>query len=301
MPPTPQADPNVAHRRISFHKVRPRAIAEIDAFELDRDAVAASVQALMGTVRFYLSEGDPAEEQSLCAVVDRVTPAHRLRFYRVRRRNLPETESDGVFEALELEERRGVAESIHMVFFDGNVVGSEYNHYGPRASTLGQFLNERCGLDVRLRPLVRADVLDQILRMSQIRKLRIKVDASEAVALRQSEGDLGSAFEAAEIFSAGRYVDLTLAARPSDERFTEKVKRLLSGLRQHGAIEHVGVAEVYGMSESGDLVALNLLHDQVTVKADIRRESPRSRALDRDSAYAAIESALCPCGWGCRT
>lgn len=79
-------------------------------------------------LEFYIDEGD---EQYLSAIVDRSEPPQRVRFYRIRRRNLPETEQSGNFADLVLAEQEGLAESIHIVLFDEGVIGSEYNHYGP--------------------------------------------------------------------------------------------------------------------------------------------------------------------------
>ena len=290
MPLVPHLDPSVARRNVYFHKVVSRAI-DAGAAAFDREAAVAAISALAGTDSFYLDEGEPEDEQHLCAVVDRAESPQRVRFYRVRRRDLPETEAGGVFRALELSERDGLAESIHVVLFEDGIVGSEYNHYGPRATTFGTFLNERCGQDVRLRPLVRADVIDKILNMQEIRTLRIKVDPSAATALQQSAGGLGGAFDAADVFSAGRYLDLKVATTAHDEEFTDKVKRLFRSLRDRGGLEHLGAGEVYGKNEAGELEVFNVLHDMVVVNTTIQRESPRSRALSRDPAYAAVEDA----------
>jgi hypothetical protein len=291
MPPAPQADPNVAARRIYFHKVRPRLKSKADEFHLDRSAIAGAIEKLVGTDRFYLDEGEPGDEQHLCAVVDRADAPQRIRFYRVRRRNLPETEAGGVFEALTLGERSGLAESIHLVLFDDNVIGAEYNHYGPRTSTFATFLSERCELDVVLRPLIHSNVIDEILNMGEIRSVRLKVETSAVGALKQHAGGLGGALDVAELFSAGRYVDLKLATKPHDADFTAKVKALLRGLRDSGTLTNVEVAEVYGQKGDGLFDTLNVMKDLVTVNATINRESPRSRALDRDAAYGAVETA----------
>jgi len=36
---------------------------------------------------------------------------------------------------------------------------------------------------------------------------------------------------------------------------------------------------------------LDLLHDYIVLNREIERESPRSRALDKDAAYRAVENA----------
>ena len=64
MPPIP-ADPNLARRKIYFHKAFARD--GDPEFTLDRAALMGSIRALSGTAEFHLDEGD---EQYLCAVGD---------------------------------------------------------------------------------------------------------------------------------------------------------------------------------------------------------------------------------------
>jgi hypothetical protein len=288
MPAIP-ADPNLARRKIYFHKVFARD--GDPEFTLDRTALMGAIHALSGTTDFHLDEGD---EQYLCAVGDQDAAPQRFRFYRVRRRNLPETEEAGAFEELDLDPERGLAESIHVVLFDEDVIGSEYNHYGPRISLLPTFLRERCDHDLRLKQLVRRDVIDAILNMQDIRLLRLKVEPGPAAALQNRQSGLGGGFDAAEVFSAGKYMDLTLSSESDDAGFTQKVKAFFNDLRGDGPDE-VGqlleTAQVYGRSEEGALEWFDVLKERVVLSREIERESPRHRALDKDAAYAAIIEA----------
>lgn len=287
MPQIPR-DPNVAERKIYFHKAVASSGEDGDVF--DRDEAVRRIAALARTADFYLAEGAPDEEQSLCAVVDRDQPPHRIRFYRVRRRLLPETEASGNFEELVLDEQRGLAESIHVVLFDDEIVGSEYNHYGPRVATFARFLRERCAIDVVLRPLVRANVIDDILAMEDIRLFRVKVAPSAVSAVRARVHGLGGAFDAAELFSAGNYMDLRLASSRDDQQFTERVKGFFRRFREAGAAIELDAAQVYGSNRDGILETLDLLHDRIVLTREIARAAPRSRALDQDDAYRAVEA-----------
>jgi hypothetical protein len=286
MPPVPQRDPNYAERKIYFHK----AVTDDPTFELDRDSVVTAIAALGGTPDFYIDEGD---QQYLCAVLDRVEPPQRLRLYRIRRGNLPETEEAGNFEELELAAQRGLAESIHILLFEEGVIGSEYNHYGPRITTFGQFLNERCGLELRIRPFIRQDVFSAILGMREIRRFRVKVSPHGIAELQQQGVALSEGFDAADVFRAGKYVDVTLASEPGDAGFTEQVKRFFRGLRssQVDPTTLVDAAQVYGVTASDVLDDFDLLRDRVVIVDHIRRESPRHRTLDTQAAFSAIEAA----------
>lgn len=215
-----------------------------------------------------------------------------MRFYRIRRGNLPETEESGTFEDLQLAAERGLAESIHILLFDDSVIGSEYNHYGPRVTTLGRFLNERCDQDIRIRPFIREDVISAILSMREIRRFRVKVTPHGAAELQQRGVALSEGLDVADVFRAGKYADLTWASQPGDADFTQRVKRFFRGLRDSGVepTTVVEAAQVYGVTSGDDLDDFDLLRDRVVIVEQIRRESPRHRTLDTEAAYAAIEA-----------
>jgi hypothetical protein len=230
----------------------------------------------------------------LCAVVDRAEPPHRVRLYRIRRRNLPETEDSGNFQDLQLAERAGLAEAIHIVLFGDSVIGSEYNHYGPRVTTFGYFMNERCGQDdVRIRQFVRRDVLNSILAMREIRRFRVKVTPHGTAELQRRGVALSEGLDAADIFRAGKYVDLTWVSEPQDDEFTQRIKRFFRQLRDSNEdpTTFIEAAQVYGVTPDDALDELDLLRDRVVIVQQIRRENPRHRTLDTEAAYGAIEAA----------
>src|SRR5207247_1911718 len=134
-------------------------------------------------------------------------------------------------------------------------------------------------------------VMAQILALQEIKKIRVKASPTAAAALHGQASGLGGAVRAAQDFSAGRYLDLTLAAEPGDRQFTQRVKRFMRGLRGDEERSHLQAAQVYGITEDGLYEWLDLLHDYVVLNREIERESPRSRALDKDAAYRAVENA----------
>ena len=82
------------------------------------------------------------EGNALCAIDARISrPA--LIFSRVRRTGLPLLEDRGRMNELDLDATTGLLEPIHVMMFPDNVVGAEYNHYGPRITSLGQYLSDK--------------------------------------------------------------------------------------------------------------------------------------------------------------
>ena len=67
-------------------------------------------------------------------------PNVTLQFGRVRRNGLPMLEQAGNISDLVLDADAGLLEAIHVVFFPNNIVGAEYNHFGPRVSSGSTFL-----------------------------------------------------------------------------------------------------------------------------------------------------------------
>jgi hypothetical protein len=142
-----------------------------------------------------------------------------------------------------------------------------------------------------LRPFIREDVINAVLAMQDIRRFRLKVTPANDALLQENAISLSEGFDAAQTFGAGRYVDLTLASEPVDQGFTDRVKQWVRGLRDSGLdpTTVLEAAQFYGRTADHGLDELDLLRDRVVIVQQIRRENPRHRTLDTDSAYAAIE------------
>jgi hypothetical protein len=87
----------------------------------------------------YLVEGDAA----LCCWVDRPNPRQRFRLGQIRRSGLPQVEQGGALTDLPIPANSGLVEAIHVVSFANNIVGSDFNFYGPRMSRLSVYLHEK--------------------------------------------------------------------------------------------------------------------------------------------------------------
>ena len=96
-------------------------------------------------------------------------PNVTLQFGRVRRNGLPMLEQAGNISDLVLDVDTGLLEAIHVVFFPDNIVGAEYNHFGPRVSRLGSYLHKKSSEAVAraaFRPILRGDAAKQLDRLS---------------------------------------------------------------------------------------------------------------------------------------
>ena len=221
-----------------------------------------------------------------------------LRFCQIRRTGLPQLEEAGQITDLELAASAGLCEPMHVVFFSDNIVGIEYNHFGPRLSRLGYYLRVKSRNAVPMvhfQPLLRGDVAGQLDRLAEIKLLALRVRPSYQDTLRQADQSLGDAFAAnAQVLDDPEDVELVLRAGKDGRR--SALERLLAPLKQlarrSDLRENAARFEVKGKRDDTNRVAtIDLLKDQLIVQRQIVKLGERSRALDSSSAFEAIHSA----------
>ena len=232
---------------------------------------------------------------ALCAFPGDRSPDHTLRFGRVRRTGLPQLEQGGSVTDLLLRTDQGLIEPIHVVFFSGNIVGVEYNHYAPRLSTFANYLRTKGLCDepaVAFRPLLRCDAADQLDRLNEIRLLEFTIRPAYVDTVRRAERSLGEAFAAnAQAVNNPDTVHLKLAISRVDRlSMLTKVVGPLKGLMGTGDLsQNVLKLQVRGQClDTGRVETLDLLQDHLISTKRIVKLTPRGRALDSLSAFDAI-------------
>ncbi len=225
-------------------------------------------------------------------------PNIMLQFGRVRRNGLPQLEQAGNISDLVLDTDAGLLEAIHVVFFADNIVGAEYNHFGPRVSRLGSFLHEKSNKAVpraTFRPILRGDAAKQLDRLSDLRVLELSVLPSYVDVVRQSHVSLADALAA-----NGRVLEnpkvLQVILTPQREASTGFLGNMIGGLRElvsNGNVrEGADRLQVHGKCQDTDRVeTIDLLKDQLISTKAIVRMNQRSRALDPGAAFQAIRDA----------
>lgn len=241
----------------------------------------------------------PADERNLtCCWVDRAVPMHRLRFGYIRRSGLPQVERRGQLSPLHISATSGLVEQVHVVFFPGCIAGSEFNFYGPRIPRLAQYLAAKAPDDgcaaLAFEPLLRQDVAEQLDHLRDIRLLRLRIRPSYAAQVARADRDLGSAFEAAGRAGEAEELEIVLKSLPHSrhplaEHLLDAVKRLAGFADLRSEVTRFDVKGLH--EQTGRIEELDILSDQLIAKGQIICMDRRSRALDRESAYAAIERA----------
>jgi hypothetical protein len=225
-----------------------------------------------------------------CWVDDENAP-QRLRLGTVRRSGLPHIEHAGILSPLPEDE---IIELAHVVFFPDQIVGSEFNPYGPRLPRLGSYLSATTFyLPIHFEPLLREDAAKKLEKLEPIRVLRLKIRPAFARIIAQADQDLGSAFEAAK--RAGNAEEIELVLKPRAYSRGWLANRLISTVRTLARREEVHddvlQFEVKGLNtETGLIDTVDVLSDQLIVKKAIIVQDHDTESLNSKSAYAAIEA-----------
>lgn len=233
---------------------------------------------------------------TLCLVDENRTP-HRLRLATSRRSGLPQIEDAGNLRRLGIPAHTGLAESIHVVFFRDNIVGADFNFYGPRVSRLSTYFAVRADSvcpPITFQPLLRQDILTQINRLRDVRLLQLRIRPAYANIVTQANRDLGSAFEAAARVGEAEEVEITLRPRPhSRARLDQRVLTAIRALARRDDLRgNVSGFHVKGFDPETERVELvDVLSDKLISTKRMVLEGARTRAIQADSAYAAIREA----------
>ena len=234
----------------------------------------------------------------LCLWVDRAAPPQRLRFASIRRSDLPYLETGGNLEPLDVPAGTGLYEPVHVVFFGDNLIGSEFNFYGPRMGSLASSLHRKLPdlvPEMTIGHLLRRDVSDQLARLEDIRLFDFKLASSYVATIRQMDEDLGTALRTLATIGEAQQVHLTL----QPERYSRTgtlADRLLDAARnlarRADLRENATVFKVKGHDqELARVVEVDVLRDLLITTRRVVQLGDRSRAVDPQSAYEAIHDA----------
>lgn len=231
--------------------------------------------------------------------VDSIAGCCRARLGTIRYRDLPEAMlPSGALQPLDLSSDTGLVEKCHVIFFAGNILGADFNFYGPRVTRLAEYMQVIargiCPLALSFHLLLRGNAASELARFGTIRLLRLRTRASSAGFMANLDKDVNEALGAA--FRVGGTEDAEIVLRSKRSRNASLAQSLISGLKSLVARpdlpEHFETLKVRGRNaETGALENLDLLSDKLVTTRKIMRIDDRYRVLDSDSAYAAIESA----------
>ena len=236
-----------------------------------------------------------SDESVLCLLGQGAGTRPRVRYCRVRRAGLPQLERAGYVTDLNIASDEGLLEATHAVFFPGNVVGVEYNHYGPRFSSFGSYLHrlsEGAVAKATFSPILRDDPTRQLDRVTDIRLFDITVRRPYIDSVRQASVSLADTLDTnAQLFDEPEKVQVVLRYSAARRRSAWDILRnitrsLVVSNTQDPILDRF---RIRGHCEDSDKVeALDLLKDNIIAIRQVVRLGGRGRAIDADSAFAAI-------------
>lgn len=242
----------------------------------------------------------PIDEGYVSCWIDNHRTSQCFRLGRIRRAGLPQVENGGgTLTALAIPDSSGLAEITHMMFFPANILGAVFNFYGPRPTSFAAYVRAKVPdtpPELKIEPLIRADISQQLNRFETLRMLQLKIRPSYSQIVEQANDSLGSAFTAAAaaVGDELKEVEIVLrAGRKKSSDLGQIIKNAVRLLAHRGDLrENVSHFTVSGVDQETQTTAkLDLLSDKLVLSRKIVRQNQRSRALDDASAYDAIAQA----------
>lgn len=287
------ATSNTVERKVYFYRARLEQAD--DAFTVSPfnsratcDAVSR-LQFVSGDRYLRFNDGD-----SLAVWPKQTSTRSRLIIGSLRSSGLPELEQDGQFKKLEVSDTEKIAEKTHVVFFENNIVGVEFNYYGPRVSRLSHYLRAKGMAKVEFDPLLNRDVQDQLKHLQDVRVLDLRLRRDGLDLLREGQESLPAALRGLSEKVDAPVVELILRQPPRSRKAFGSAMldfvKTLAGMPQ--TREAAGLFRVKGMDDRTKRVSeFDLLEDKFVSRRTVPKEGTKHRVINSDSMFSEIESA----------
>jgi hypothetical protein len=223
--------------------------------------------------------------------------ALRAQFAVIRRDALPTVEDKGIRTALNLSATAGLVEAIHVRLFPDNIVGFDFNFYGPRLARFGRYLNtvaQGSGPDVAFGPLLRRDVTDELKDGKELRMFSLRIHRAHADVIEQADQSLHDAFSAIKQLTDADELEIVVRPKPySRKSIGNPLLKVTRKLAKRSDIREVARSfQVQVASPGSPTQTLDLLGDHFIADTRILRQTTKGRALETQDAYAKIEEAF---------
>ncbi len=240
----------------------------------------------------------PDDRVSYCWVDNSSAPQQRLRIANIRRSGFPFVELDGNLTPLNIRQGSGLSDHIHVVFFEDNIVGADFNFYGPRISGLERYLavkaNQWCH-NLTFGILLDPNTAERLNRYEELRVLELRMRPADGEILRNYSDSLADAYQAANSL-LDEDAQLELVLRPKSHSrggigrdILQRVKRMFLNEELRDKASRFRVQGITQLGNTEDII--DLLSDDLVVRKPMIKQDGRSRAVDPESAYQAIIEA----------
>ncbi len=221
----------------------------------------------------------------------------KARIGTIRKKGLPMMERQGQTSPLTIPPDAGLFEPMHFVVFQNNVVGFEYNFYGPRPGSLKSYLLNRVPDlvdEIELIPLMRRDVHALLSRIGEIKRFNLRIHRDMEQYLEELDENLPDALSALKQTSDAEYIEIVLRSKRWSRQginisFLSKLASWLSRSDVRAGVDALKIRardEITNSIEEFDLLQEYLLSTKQVVKQDDVHRSVSTNAM-----YASIREA----------
>jgi len=240
---------------------------------------------------------ETADGNSVCMWCDLKRPQIRLKLGTRRTTGLPDVETQGKLSPLSIAPDSGLSELTHMIIFPDNVVGAEFNFFGPRAQRLTHYLDMKTKntIPTRLQILLQRDIEERITHFRNISIVRLRFRRSDLDLIAEMDkGGLSKSFGEILKESQAPLIEIVLRnnkyskvpLRPST---FETIKTLAVNKRSKEVFDKF---EVKGFNEETHRPEdLDILGDMLISRRQVIKQGPKQRNINDDSMYGAINES----------
>ncbi|AWP26361.1 hypothetical protein [Paenibacillus sp. Cedars] len=225
------------------------------------------------------------------------------RFAVSRRTSLPELEDQGVLKGLNIPANAGLAEITHFVYYPtAGVIGLEFNFYGPRATSLKDYVVEKSrtfsnpAAHIDITPILNLDVDRQVRSIGdEVSLVQIEVAKNSIGITEQLDTSLKNAFEAAASVSEAETVEVILRKKKYSKSgfgFPFVKQKLIDFLTQQSNRDQIHRFKLVGQDTTTEKnKAFDLLEDKMISTKSVITIDDKRRAVESTSMYNAINEA----------
>lgn len=218
-----------------------------------------------------------------------------------RENELPAVECAGSMTLLNIPPNSGLYEPTHFTLFPDHVIGVEYNHYGPRISSLKWYIPRKVPDiidEVILLPLMRKDVLDSINDIGEIKSFEFAAQRNMGQLIQELDANLSSAFNALKDTSDSEMIEVVMkSARYSKNKMDlPLMSKLGKWLGKPEVIESVDKLKLRARDINLDEYKnFDLLQEYIMGEKQVITIDETHRTVNSNAMYAAIFQAYRDC------
>lgn len=236
----------------------------------------------------------------LSMFVDSTKKPIKFRIGTIRKRGLPVIEKKGITNPLILAADEGLLEPVHVMIFDKNVIGFEFNFYGPRIGVLKNYLPQKT-IDlidnIDIRAMIRRDILQMLSRVGEIKVFSMSFQRDMDEYLKELDKNLIDAVKEIKKGTDAPYIDIVLKHEPYSRKgikisFLKDKNRVARWLSKPEVKEGLNKFKIKCKDiQTQNTVEFDLLQQYLLSKKFIEAKDDKHNVVDTESAYNAIISS----------